>query len=74
MIPIEDLTDVTLAIEDTDKDVEGDEGDEDDEDDRVEVLHHLHQWWDFVTDRFPPSSSRTKTHHGGNLSWWECAG
>ena len=29
MIPIEDLTGVTLAIEDTD---EGDEGDEDDED------------------------------------------
>ena len=21
---------------------------------KVEVLHHLHQWWDFVTDRFPP--------------------
>ena len=36
--------------------------------------HHHHQWWDFVTDRFPPSSSRTKSHHGGNLSWWECAG
>ena len=33
--------------------------------------HHHHQWWDFVTDRFPPSSSRTKSHHGGNLSWWE---
>ena len=36
MIPIEDLTDVTLAIQDTDKDNEGvedDEGDEDDEDD-----------------------------------------
>ena len=25
-------------------------------------------------DRFPPYSSRTKTHHGGNLSWWEYAG
>ena len=25
-------------------------------------------------DRFPPLSSRTKTHHGGNLSWWEYAG
>ena len=24
-------------------------------------------------DRFPPLSSRTKTHHGGNLSWWEYA-
>ena len=32
MIPIEDLTDVTLAIQDTDKDDEGDEDDEDDED------------------------------------------
>ena len=31
MIPIEDLTDVTLAIQDTDKDDEGDEDDEDDE-------------------------------------------
>ena len=31
MIPIEDLTDVTLAIEDTDKDEEADEDDEDDE-------------------------------------------
>ena len=27
MIPIEDLTDVTLAIKDTDEDDEGDEGD-----------------------------------------------
>ena len=25
-------------------------------------------------DRFPPLSSRTKTHQGGNLSWWEYAG
>ena len=25
-------------------------------------------------DRFPPLSSRTKTHHGGNMSWWEFAG
>ena len=32
MIPIEDLTDVTLAIQDTDKDDESDEDDEDDED------------------------------------------
>ena len=34
MIPIEDLTDVTLAIQDTDKD---DEGDEDDEEDLTDV-------------------------------------
>ena len=34
MIPIEDLTDVTLAIQDTDKD---DEGDEDDEEDLSDV-------------------------------------
>ena len=34
MIPIEDFTDVTLAIEDTDKD---DEGDEDDEKDLIDV-------------------------------------
>ena len=32
MIPIEDLTDVTLAIQDTDKDDEYDEDDEDNED------------------------------------------
>ena len=25
-------------------------------------------------DRFPPLSLRTKTHHGGNLPWWEYAG
>ena len=25
-------------------------------------------------DRLPPLSSQTKTHHGGNLSWWEYAG
>ena len=31
MIPIEDLTGVTLAIEDTDEDAEGDEDAEDDE-------------------------------------------
>ena len=30
MIPIEDLTDVILAIEDTDEDDEGDEEDEED--------------------------------------------
>ena len=36
MIPIEDLTDVTLAIQDTDKDDEGDENEEDDEDDEDE--------------------------------------
>ena len=34
MIPIEDLTDVTLAIEDTDED---DECDEDDEEDSTDV-------------------------------------
>ena len=34
MILIEDLSDVTLAIEDTDKD---DEGDEDDEEDLTDV-------------------------------------
>ena len=29
------------------------------------VYHH--QWWEFVTERFPPlTSSRTKTHHCGN--------
>ena len=33
MIPIEDLTDVTLAIEDSDEDDEDDEDVEDDEDD-----------------------------------------
>ena len=33
--------------------------------------NHHHQWWDFVTDRFPPSSLWTDSHHGGNLSWWE---
>ena len=32
MIPIEDLTNVTLAIEDTDEDDQADEDDEDDED------------------------------------------
>ena len=37
MIPIEDLTDVTLAIQDTDKDDEGDEDDEDDEDDEEDL-------------------------------------
>ena len=37
MIPIEDLTDVTLAIQDTDKDDEGDEDDEDDEEDLTDV-------------------------------------
>ena len=35
MIPIEDLTDVTLAIQDTDKD---DEGGEDDEEDDVTLV------------------------------------
>ena len=34
MIPFEDLTDVTLAIQDTDND---DEGDEDDEEDLTDV-------------------------------------
>ena len=37
MIPIEGLADVTLAIEDTDKDDEGDEDDEDDEEDLTDV-------------------------------------
>ena len=37
MIPIEDLTNVTLAIQDTDKDDEGDEDDEDDEDDEEDL-------------------------------------
>ena len=37
MIPIADLTDVTLAIQDTDKDDEGDEDDEDDEEDLTDV-------------------------------------
>ena len=37
MIPIEDLNDVTLAIQDTDKDDEGDEDDEDDEEDLTDV-------------------------------------
>ena len=37
MIPIRDLTDVTLAIQDTDKDDEGDEDDEDDEEDLTDV-------------------------------------
>ena len=41
MIPIEDLTDVTLAIQDTDKD---DEGDEDDEDDPGEWWYLLETW------------------------------
>ena len=48
MIPIEDLTDVTLAIEDTDEDDEGYEGDEDDEDNEVDkgylvIVIKLHQ-------------------------------
>ena len=33
MIPIEDLSDVTITIRDTDRDDEVDEGDDDDEDD-----------------------------------------
>ena len=37
MIPFEDLTDVTLAIQDTDKDAEDDESDEDDEDDEEDL-------------------------------------
>ena len=37
MIPIEDLTDVTLAIQYTDKDDEGDEDDEDDKDDEEDL-------------------------------------
>ena len=37
MIPIADLTDVTLAIQDTDKDDESDEDNEDDEDDEEDL-------------------------------------
>ena len=37
MIPIRDLTDVSLAIQDTVKDDEGDEDDEDDEDDEEDL-------------------------------------
>ena len=37
MIPIENLTDVTLAIEDTDEDDEDDEDVEDDEDDEEDL-------------------------------------
>ena len=43
MIPIEDLTDVTLAIEDTD---EGDEDDEDDKEDLTELtLVSVDTYW-----------------------------
>ena len=38
MIPIEGFTDVTLAIEDTDKGDEGHEGDVGDEDDEGDVM------------------------------------
>ena len=37
MIPIENLTDVSLAIVDTDENDEGDEVDEDDEEDLTDV-------------------------------------
>ena len=37
MIPIENLTDVTLAIEDTDEDYEDDGDDEDDENDEEDL-------------------------------------
>ena len=37
MIPIEDLTDITLAIEDTDEDDVDDEDDEDDEADEEDL-------------------------------------
>ena len=37
MIPIEDLTDVSLAIEDTDQDDQDDEDDENDEEDLTDV-------------------------------------
>ena len=33
-----------------------------------------HEWWEFDTDTFPPLSLLTFPHHGGILSWWECAG
>ena len=39
MIPIEDLTDVTLAIEDTNED---DEEDEDDEKDLTDAVSYTH--------------------------------
>ena len=45
MIPIEDLTDVTLAIEDTDKDGEDGEDGEDDEDEDGDV-----SWWKLFCD------------------------
>ena len=34
----------------------------------------FHVWWDYVTDISPPLSLLTFPHHGGILSWWECAG
>ena len=37
MIPVDDLTDVSLAIEDTDEDDEDDKDDEDDEEDLTDV-------------------------------------
>ena len=37
----------------------------------VEVYH---VWWEFDTDTFPPLSLLIFPHHGGILSWWECAG
>ena len=50
MIPIENLTDVTLAIEDTDED---DEADEDDEDGFPANSHHdkIPPWWEYVINR-----------------------
>ena len=65
MIPIEDFTDITLAIEDTDEDDEDDEDNEDDEEDLTDVtlvsddtywtdssyqLTEVINWWKFSTD------------------------
>ena len=45
MIPIEDLTDVTLAIGDTDKDDEdGEDGEDDEDDDYCKWLLRILSW------------------------------
>ena len=48
MIPIEDLTDVTLAIEDTEEDEEVDEDEKDDEHEEVEVKVSLYLVINFI--------------------------